>query len=89
MTGNVVMEHSIFQIDKRKRVHFNSFMTKVHAKIHEVKQQEAYESDFSSRKLKPFDPTKPVADDIANNTWLICFDEFQVGCFAYPEMCLY
>ncbi len=54
-------------------------MTKVHAKIHEVKQQEARESDFSSRKLKPFDPTKPVADDIANNTWLICFDEFQVS----------
>ncbi|KAG4077028.1 hypothetical protein HA402_016015 [Bradysia odoriphaga] len=65
-------------IDKRKRVHFNSFMTKVHAKIHDVKQEEARRSDFSSRKQKPFDPTKPVADDIANNTWLICFDEFQV-----------
>lgn len=53
-------------------------ITKVHAKIHDVKQQEARESDFSSRKQKPFDPTKPVADDIASNTWLICFDEFQV-----------
>lgn len=53
-------------------------MTSVHAKIHDVKQKEARESDFSSRKQKPFDPTKPVADDIAANSWLICFDEFQV-----------
>lgn len=67
-------------IDKKKRVHFNSFMTDVHARIHDVKEDENCRTINEVRnKTKPFDPTKPVADMIADNAWLICFDEFQVG----------
>uniref|UniRef100_A0A6B2EEA7 Putative atpase n=1 Tax=Phlebotomus kandelakii TaxID=1109342 RepID=A0A6B2EEA7_9DIPT len=64
-------------VEKKRRVHFNSFMTEVHSRIHAVKksQQLVYSRDD---KPKPFDPTKPVADHIAQNSWLICFDEFQV-----------
>lgn len=64
-------------VEKKRRVHFNSFMTEVHSRIHAVKksQQIVYSRDD---KPKPFDPTKPVADHIAQNSWLICFDEFQV-----------
>ncbi|GAB0093187.1 N2B [Sergentomyia squamirostris] len=64
-------------IEKKRRVHFNSFMTEVHSQIHTVKksQQIVYSRDD---KPKPFDPTKPVADHIAKSAWLICFDEFQV-----------
>ena len=28
---------------------------------------------------KPFDPITPVAEEISGETWLLCFDEFQVG----------
>lgn len=67
-------------IDKKKRVHFNSFMTDVHARIHDVKEAENLRTlNEVKTKEKPFDPTKPVADLISDNSWLICFDEFQVG----------
>lgn len=66
-------------IDKKKRVHFNSFMTDVHARIHDVKEAENIRTiNEVKTKPKPFDPTKPVADMISNGAWLICFDEFQV-----------
>lgn len=54
-------------------------MTKVHALIHEAKERQGpADRAFNSEKPAPFDPTKPVADIIANESWLICFDEFQV-----------
>lgn len=66
-------------LEHKKRVHFNSFMTEVHAKIHDVKEQENRRHiNDGNTKPKPFDPTKPVADMISDNAWLICFDEFQV-----------
>lgn len=70
------------QTDRKKRIHFNSFMTDVHARIHEVKQEESANLKFvGSDKANPFDPTKPVADMITRDCWLICFDEFQVMYF--------
>ncbi|KAH0813157.1 hypothetical protein GEV33_009636 [Tenebrio molitor] len=48
----------------------------VHEKIHETKKDVV--RDFSERKLKPFDPIPIVADLISANSWMICFDEFQV-----------
>lgn len=66
-------------IDRKKRVHFNSFMTDVHARIHDVKEEEGRRTINDVRiKAKPFDPTRSVADLISENSWLICFDEFQV-----------
>lgn len=54
-------------------------MTKVHALIHDAKERQGpADRAFNSEKPEPFDPTKPVADLIANESWLICFDEFQV-----------
>lgn len=68
-----------FQISKKKRIHFNSFMTDVHAKIHSVKEEESKNLKYvGSDKANPFDPTKPVAEAITKDTWLLCFDEFQV-----------
>lgn len=64
------------QVDKKQRVHFHSFMTNVHSKIHEFK--EAMSANRTDSKPKPYDPTEPVADLIARESWLICFDEFQV-----------
>lgn len=72
------------QIDRKKRIHFNSFMTDVHARIHEAKLEESKNLKFvGSDKANPFDPTRPVADAITQKYWLICFDEFQVMPFKY------
>lgn len=54
-------------------------MTDVHARIHEVKEKESKNYQYvGSDKANPFDPTRPVADMITQETWLLCFDEFQV-----------
>ena len=54
-------------------------MTDVHARIHAVKEEESKNYQFvGSDKANPFDPTEPVADQITKETWLLCFDEFQV-----------
>ncbi|XP_033152177.1 putative ATPase N2B [Drosophila mauritiana] len=67
------------QIHRKQRVHFTSFMNTVHTRIHEAKQRQGpVDRAFNSEKPAPFDPTKPVADLIASESWLICFDEFQV-----------
>ncbi|XP_014251142.1 putative ATPase N2B isoform X2 [Cimex lectularius] len=64
------------QTEKKKRVHFNSFMVDVHSRIHELKK--TIVRDLTSTKPKPFDVIKPIAQDISEQCWLICFDEFQV-----------
>jgi predicted ATPase len=53
-------------------------MTDVHGKIHQAKTRNAQEAGLSN-KPSAFDPIKPVADEITNDSWLICFDEFQVS----------
>lgn len=71
------------QIDRKRRVHFNSFMTDVHSKIHEIKSRQV--RDVSNTKPQPFDPIKPVAEIITQDSWLICFDEFQVSRANPPQ----
>ena len=51
----------------KRRIHFNAFMTDVHAHIHAERQN-------GSAK----DPIPPVARAIAKDAALLCFDEFQV-----------
>lgn len=66
----------MLQIENKKRVHFYSFMLDVHRRVHEVKK--TIVRDVTSTKLQPFDPIPPVASSIAEEAWLLCFDEFQV-----------
>ncbi|XP_061667598.1 lactation elevated protein 1 homolog B isoform X1 [Syngnathoides biaculeatus] len=59
----------------KKRVHFNAFMLDIHQRIHRRKQS------LPRRKLGrmfTYDPISPVAVEIAHETCLLCFDEFQV-----------
>lgn len=65
------------QTNNKRRVHFNSFMVDVHARIHEVRK--TIVRDETSTKPQPFDPIPPVARSLSNQAWLICFDEFQVS----------
>ncbi len=52
-------------LEKKRRVHFYAFMTDVHARIH-------------ARREEKGDPIGPVAESIAAETILLCFDEFHV-----------
>ncbi|XP_050520384.1 putative ATPase N2B [Daktulosphaira vitifoliae] len=53
---------------KKRRVHFDEFMLDIHDRIHKLR--------LSSKGN--FDSIPMVADTIADQSWLICFDEFQV-----------
>src|SRR4051794_15245482 len=50
----------------KRRVHFNAFMVEIHARIHDV------------RKRGGDDPILSVAQVIAREAAVLCFDEFQV-----------
>ncbi|RVE42021.1 hypothetical protein evm_013325 [Chilo suppressalis] len=66
-------------VKEKLRVHFNSFMLNIHARIHELKIKSGKgASSFRDEGSKPFDPIPPVAADITQESWIICFDEFQV-----------
>ncbi|EFN71907.1 Lactation elevated protein 1 [Camponotus floridanus] len=51
-------------------------MLDVHSRVHKIKKMII--RDTTSTKLQPFDPIPLVASSIAEETWLLCFDEFQV-----------
>ncbi len=58
---------------KRKgRFHFHEFMRDMHARIKQAR------ADIADGKIKGDDPIKPVAEDLAKEVRLLCFDEFSV-----------
>lgn len=70
----------VSSVRRKLRVHFHSFMSDVHTRIHRVKQETVHHQDTGT-KPKVYDPILPVAEEIAEETWLLCFDEFQVSRF--------
>lgn len=59
-------------IRRKRRAHFHEFMTDVHERIH------AYRQALKRGEVKGDDPIPPVANQIAEETRLLCFDEFSV-----------
>lgn len=54
---------------RKKRIHFHRFMQDAHIRIHAWKRANPATED----------PIPPLADSIANEAALLCFDEFQVN----------
>ncbi len=59
-------------VRRKQRIHFHRFMQNVHLRFHAFKQAHP-EID---------DPIPPLADSIATEAALLCFDEFQVNDIA-------
>jgi cell division protein ZapE len=59
-------------VQRKRRAHFHSFMADIHARVHEWRQK------VKAGEAKGDDPIPPIADDLAENAWLLCFDEFAV-----------
>jgi len=58
-------------VEKKRRIHFHQFMLEVHADAHAFRKAPASERDGD-------DPIPPIADRVAGQATLLCFDEFQV-----------
>ena len=56
-------------VERKRRVHFNAFMTEVQDRLHAWRQESRGKRD---------DPLGALARDLAGEAWLLCFDEFHV-----------
>ncbi len=64
--------HEHLQVKRKKRAHFHAFMADVHQRIHAWRQQ------AKQGLVKGDDPIQPVAEALAEEAWVLCFDEFAV-----------
>ena len=58
---------------RKRRVHFHAFMIDVHKRVHAAKITMGHDGG---------DPILPVARDLANEAYVLCFDEFQ-ACLVF------
>lgn len=56
-------------VPRKRRVHFHAFMQQVHARLNEYRKWKGREAG---------DPIPAVARRLAEEAWLLCFDELQV-----------
>ena len=64
--------HGTLPVKRKRRVHFHEFMSDVHERIHDWRQKR------KAGQVKGDDPIPPVADALAEEAWVLSFDEFQV-----------
>lgn len=58
-------------VQRKRRAHFHAFMLDVHERINAFRRTPPDQRDGD-------DPIPPVAADLADAAWLLCFDEFEV-----------
>jgi cell division protein ZapE len=59
-------------VKRKRRAHFHEFMSDVHDRVREVRDQ------IKLGAINGEDPIRLTAVAIAEETWLLCFDEFHV-----------
>lgn len=59
-------------VKRKRRVHFHEFLADVHGRIN------IYRQKIKSGEVKDADPIAPVAAELADEAYLLCFDEFTV-----------
>lgn len=59
-------------VKRKRRVHFHEFLADVHGRIN------IYRQKIKNGEVKDSDPIAPVAADLADEAYLLCFDEFTV-----------
>jgi cell division protein ZapE len=57
---------------RKRRAHFHEFMADVHERVFAFRQKQKY------GQLNNGDPIRLTADALAEEAWLLCFDEFHV-----------
>ncbi|MGB6349048.1 MAG: cell division protein ZapE [Pseudolabrys sp.] len=57
---------------RKRRVHFHEFMADVHERVH------IYRQEIKNGDANEHDPIQRTAAAIAEESWLLCFDEFHV-----------
>lgn len=64
--------HDNLKVQRKRRAHFHAFMADVHQRIHAWRQR------AKAGEVKGDDPIQPVAEALADEAWVLCFDEFSV-----------
>jgi cell division protein ZapE len=59
-------------VKRKRRAHFHEFMADVHERLNTVRQE------MKAGRIANGDPIGVVADGLAEQAWLLCFDEFHV-----------
>jgi cell division protein ZapE len=59
-------------VERKRRAHFHEFMLDVHERIYAVRQSMKVGEHAGA------DPIKLIAEQLAEEAWLLCFDEFHV-----------
>lgn len=59
-------------VRRKRRVHFHAYMADVHERIH------AWRQKLKRGEVTGDDPIRPVAASLAEEAWVLCFDEFAV-----------
>lgn len=59
-------------VRRKRRAHFNDFMADVHDRIQRHRER------LKRGETKETDPIPPVAKALAEEAWVLCFDEFSV-----------
>ena len=82
-TGKSMLMDTFYReapIEKKRRVHFHSFLQEVHQRIFALKQKDLRERgrSFHIDTSDAHNSILRVAEDFADEITLLCFDEFQV-----------
>ncbi len=73
--GKTMMMDLFFEANpvvRKRRAHFHEFMADVHDRVR------VYRQKLKDGEIEGDDPIRLAANDIAEESWLLCFDEFHV-----------